>query len=107
MACVQETAVIRPQLHKDPASNYCMAEHQKILKETIKYLGTMLEDMDQLYVQTQLLLCDLTICFNSPAKMEAVKRGEESYKHHREIFDHNQYLKNGVYHSPNFEYKRH
>ncbi|XP_072369057.1 synaptonemal complex central element protein 3 isoform X2 [Scyliorhinus torazame] len=79
------------QMHKEPMNNLCMAEHQKILEEIISYLGTMLDDVDQLHVQTQFLLCDMTICFNSLAKMEAAKHNEESYKHRREISDQQQY----------------
>ncbi|GCC34089.1 hypothetical protein chiPu_0012562 [Chiloscyllium punctatum] len=77
-------------VNKEPVSNSYMAEDQKILDDMINYLGTMFEDMNQLYVRTQLLLCDMTICFNSPVNTEAVKHGEESYKHHKEISDQQQ-----------------
>ncbi|XP_032885827.1 synaptonemal complex central element protein 3 isoform X2 [Amblyraja radiata] len=75
------------QMQKELMNNRCVAENKKVLEEIIKCLEIMSEDMDKIYVQTQLLLCDLIICCSSPEKMEVIKRGEESYKQYWEISD--------------------
>ncbi|XP_059506764.1 synaptonemal complex central element protein 3 isoform X3 [Stegostoma tigrinum] len=77
-------------MDKEPVSNSHKDEDQKILDDMINYLDTIFEDLNQLYVQTQLLLCDMTICFSSPVNAEAVKHCEETYKHPNEISDQHQ-----------------
>ncbi|KAJ8406098.1 hypothetical protein AAFF_G00309860 [Aldrovandia affinis] len=47
------------------------------LERILKQLDSMLECMNKLRVETQLLQCNLTICFTDPDKMAAVGRGAE------------------------------
>ncbi|KAJ8337680.1 hypothetical protein SKAU_G00366460 [Synaphobranchus kaupii] len=43
----------------------------------LKQLDSMLERMKHLEVETQLLQCNLTVCFTHPDKMAALSRGRE------------------------------
>ncbi|TRY88798.1 hypothetical protein DNTS_015015 [Danionella cerebrum] len=44
----------------------------------LKHLDLMSEVMDQLQVETQLLQCNLTMCFTHPEKMERLQADVET-----------------------------